>query len=252
MMNAGIEIRVEPDETAALQAAADALMETARSAAAAAGCASIAISGGNTPRGMHRLLARAPYAAGISWDRVHFFWADERMVPYEDPASNFGAAQADFLEILPQPPAGVHAIPADGDPEAAARRYEEALRQHFQQLNLSEPVFDLICLGLGADGHTASLFPGSPVLSEPRRWAAACKGGVPDVWRITLTLSILNRARRIVFLVTGEGKAAAVRHVLSGSWPILPAQQVCPPAGRTTWVLDRAAASLLSHSLFYV
>ena len=252
MMNAGIEIRVEPDETAALQAAADVLMETVRSALTTAGCASIAISGGSTPRGMHRLLARPPYAAGISWDRVHLFWADERMVPYEDPASNFGAARPDFLENLPRPPAGVHPIPAAGDPEVAARRYEEDLRQHFRQLNLADPIFDLICLGLGADGHTASLFPESPVLNEQRRWAAAWKGGAPEVWRITLTLSVLNRAHRILFLVTGEGKAAAVRHVLGGSWPVLPAQQVCPSAGQTTWVLDRAAASLLSHSLFSV
>jgi 6-phosphogluconolactonase len=246
------DIRVMPDARAALQAAADLLRETTKAAVDAAGRATIAISGGATPRGMHRLLAQPPYAMDIPWERLDLFWADERMVPCEDPASNFGAARSDFIERLLRPLAGVHPIPATGDPEAAARRYEEALRQHFRQLNLADPIFDLICLGLGADGHTASLFPESPVLSEQRRWAAAWQGGVPKVWRITLTLSVLNRARRIVFLVTGEGKAPAVRHVLGGSLPVLPAQQVCPPSGRTTWVLDRAAASLSPHSLFSV
>ncbi len=247
----GVEIRVEPDEAAALQATADVLRETVRSAVATAGCVSIAISGGRTPRGMHRLLSRPPYAAGISWDRVHLFWTDERLVSHEHPASNFGAARTDFLQFLPRSPGGLHPVPVSSDGDASARRYEEEIRRHFHQRHLDEPVFDLILLGLGADGHTASLFPGSPVLSEQRRWAAAVKGGEPDVERVTLTYPVLNSARRILFLVTGESKAAAVRHVATGAKPLLPAQQVRPRSGRVSWVIDRAAASRLPHSLSF-
>jgi len=247
-----VEIRVEPDEAAALQATADVLRETVRSAVTNAGCASIAISGGSTPRGMHRLLSRPPYAEGISWDRVHLFWTDERLVSHEHPASNFGAARTDFLQSLPRSPGGLHPVPVSSDGDASARRYEEEIRRHFHQRHLDEPVFDLILLGLGADGHTASLFPGSPVLSEQRRWAAAVKGGEPDVERVTLTYIVLNNARRVLFLVTGDSKAAAVRHVLTDAAPVLPAQRIRPPAGSVAWVLDRTAASLLPRSLFSV
>jgi 6-phosphogluconolactonase len=251
-MNADIEIRVEPDEAAALHVAAEVFIETVHTAAVVTGCATIAISGGSTPRGMHRLLAGPPYAARIFWERVHLFWVDERLVSYEHPASNFGAARMDFLNCLPQPPGGLHPVPVSGDGDTAARRYEEEIRRHFHQLHLEEPVFDLIALGLGADGHTASLFPGSSVLSEQRRWAVAVIGGQPEVERVTLSYTVLNCARRVLFLVTGENKAAVVRHVLGGSLPVLPAQKVCPLTGRTTWVLDRSAASLLGHSLFSV
>ena len=244
-MKTDMEIRVEVDSQTALMTAADVLTETARSAVAESGCASIAISGGATPRGMHRLLVQRPLVTRVPWDRIHLFWADERLTPYDDPASNFGAACTDFIEKLPQPPAGVHPIPVSGDIDTLARRYEEELSIHFRQRHLTEPVFDLILLGLGADGHTASLLPRSKALEERIRWAAAVKGGEPDVWRITLTYAVLNRARRIVFLVTGAGKAAVVRHVLTASSPVLPAQLVCPQAGQVTWVLDQAAAALL-------
>jgi len=247
----GIEIRVESDEAAALQAAADVLSETTRFAVTTAGCASIAISGGRTPRGMYRLLARPPYAAAIPWDRVHLFWTDERLVSHEHPASNFGAARTDFLQSLPRAPGGLHPVPVSSDGDASARRYEEEIRRHFHQRHLNEPSFDLILLGLGADGHTASLFPGSPVLSEQRRCSAAVKGGEPDVERVTLTYPVLNCARRILFLVTGESKAAQVRHVVTGAKPLLPAQRVRPRSGRVDWVMDRAAASLLPDSLFF-
>lgn len=197
---------------------------------------------------MHRLLARPPYAAAIPWDLLHLFWVDERLVAYGDPASNYGAARADFIEALPLPPGSVHPVPVCGGGEALALRYEEELRGHFRQRGLVEPVFDLVFLGLGADGHTASLYPASPVLSEEQRWTAAVKGGEPDVERVTLTYAILNRARRIVFLVTRESKAAMVCHVLTGGSPVLPAQRIRPQAGQITWVLDRAAATMLENS----
>jgi 6-phosphogluconolactonase len=170
-------------------------------------------------------------------------------VPYAHPDSNFGAARTDFIEKLALRPAGVHPVPVAGDPEALARRYEEELRAHFRTRRIAEPVFDLIILGVGADGHTASLFPGSPALEERLRWTAAVKGGPPDVWRVTLTYAVLNRARRVVFLACGARKAAVVRRVLTASPPDLPAQRVRPPAGRVTWVLDPAAAALLESPI---
>jgi 6-phosphogluconolactonase len=173
---------------------------------------------------------------------------DERLVAYEDPTSNYGTARADFIESLPQAPGGVHPVPVHGDGEAMALRYEQEIREHFRQRDLVDPVFDLVFLGLGGDGHTASLFPATPALGEQRRWTAAVKGGEPDVERVTLTYAILNRARRIVFLVTGESKAAVVRHVLTGASPVLPAQRIRPQAGHITWVLDQAAAAMLENS----
>jgi 6-phosphogluconolactonase len=248
-MNTGLDIRVETDIGAAGRAAADVLLETVRVDAAGAGCVSIAISGGSTPRGMHRLLAQNPYASDIAWDRLHLFWADERLVPYEHPDSNFGAARTDFIEKLAIRPAGVHPVPVAGDPGDLARRYEEELRAHFRMRRLAEPIFDLIILGVGADGHTASLFPGSPALEERLRWTAALKGGQPEVWRVTLTYAVLNLSRRVVFLACGASKAAVVRRVLTASPPGLPAQRVRPPAGRVTWVLDPAAAALLESPI---
>jgi len=238
---------VERDTGAARRAAADVLLETSRSAGG--GCVSIAISGGSTPRGMHRLWAQSPYVSDIAWDRIHVFWADERLVPYADPDSNFGAAHTDFIKKLALRPAGVHPVPVEGAPEDLARRYEEELRAHFRMRRLAEPVFDLIILGVGTDGHTASLFPGSPALEERLRWTAAVKGGEPEVWRISLTYAVLNRARRVVFLVCGASKAAVVRRVLSAFPPDLPAQRVQPPAGHVTWVLDPAAATLLESPI---
>jgi 6-phosphogluconolactonase len=247
-MSTAIDTVVAADSCSALQAAAELLRDAARAAVTAAGAASLALSGGATPRGMHRMLVQPPYVAAIPWNRLHLFWVDERLVSYENPASNYGAARADFIESLPQSPASIHPVPVHGDGEAMALLYAEEIAGHFRQRNLAEPVFDVVFLGLGADGHTASLFPASPALAEQRRWAAAVKGGDPDVERVTLTCAVLNRARRVVFLVTGESKAAVVRHVLTEASPLLPAQRIRPPAGRITWVLDRAAAALLGNS----
>jgi 6-phosphogluconolactonase len=238
-----VAIRVEADTAAAALCAARLFRDTVRAAAAEAGWATVAVSGGATPRAMHRLLAEPPLSEDIPWARMHLFWADERLVPYEDAASNFGAAREDWLAALQHPPAGVHPVPVCGTPAELARRYEEELREHFRQRRLNAPVFDLVLLGLGADGHTASLLPGSRAVEELQRWTTAVKGGDPPAWRVSLTRAVLNRTRHIVFLVTGAAKSAAVRHVLAGMAPPLPAQRVRPLAGRTTWVLDAAAAS---------
>ncbi len=230
------------DAEAAARTAADWLRETTASAVAAAGRAFIALSGGATPRRMQRLLATAPYAAAIPWERVHLFWVDERMVPASDPASNFGAARQDFIGALAPRLGGVHPIGVSDDPERSAQRYEDELRAHFRRQGEEGPVFDLIFLGIGPDGHTASLFPGSPVLAETRRWTAAVKGGRPDLWRVTLTYPALNRARQVVFLVTGADKAAVLRRLWTDPQAALPAQRVRPQNGTLRWIVDREAA----------
>jgi 6-phosphogluconolactonase len=242
-----IDLRVEADIEAAWRTAADAIAHAIAMGVSAAGTAAIAVSGGETPRGVHRLLAEPPWVDAIPWGRLHVFWADERLVPYQDPDSNFGAACLDWLGRLPCAPAGVHPVPVEMPPEAAADRYAQELRSHFQGRGAPEPILDLAVLGVGSDGHTASLFPGLPALDEQQRWTAAVKGGIPDVWRVTLTYPVLNRARRVLFLAAGDAKAAVVRRILSGAPPGLPAQRVRPAAGRITWVLDRAAARLLDR-----
>lgn len=217
---------------------------------AAAGRFSVALSGGSTPRALYRLLAAPPFSEAIDWPRVHLFWGDERFVPAEHPDSNYGLAREAFISRVPIPAVNVHPIPTEsGDPEAAAARYEEALRQFFPAPEGEMPHFDLVLLGLGADGHTASLFPGSPALDEHDRLVVATYVPKLSAWRLTLTPPLLRGARHVLFLVAGLDKASALREVLEGPYDPyrLPAQLVQPDEGDLTWLVDEAAASLLKR-----
>jgi 6-phosphogluconolactonase len=240
----GVGLCVEADLAAAWRAGAEMIARAVTEAVSASGAAAIAISGGQTPRGMHRLLAEPPYGDAIPWERLHVFWVDERLVPYHDAASNFGAARSDWFDRLPRKPAGLHPVPV-GPPEQAADRYADELRAFARRCGTADPVFDLVELGVGPDGHTASLFPQHPALEERTRWTAAVKGGSPDVWRVSLTFPVLNRARRALFLTAGEAKADIVHRTLTEAPPVLPAGRIRPAAGEVTWVLDRAAARLV-------
>ncbi|HEY8697695.1 MAG TPA: 6-phosphogluconolactonase [Rhizomicrobium sp.] len=201
----------------------------------------LALSGGSTPKLLYRELAT--FGARIAWDRLEFYWGDERFVPHDDPRSNCRMARETMLDAVPVDPAKVHPIPTDGDPQSAARRYEETLRQAYGAPVLGErPLFDLVLLGLGEDGHTASLFPGSPLLTETERWVAAATGATAEP-RITLTFPPLESSRAILFLVTGEEKARAVQRVLAGD-RAMPAARLAA-LGEAIWLLDSAAASLL-------
>lgn len=243
-MNADIVICADHDQ--AVRAAAEEMVLGARDAVARDGSASIALSGGATPRAFHRLLGQSPFAVEMPWEQIHLFWVDERLVSYDHPDSNFGAARRDFIDALHRRPAGIHPIPVGGKPPEMAQRYEQALRRHFRSPGAPAPTFDLVFLGLGTDGHTASLLPGSAALKEPQRWAVAVKGGQPDLWRVSMTAILLNRARRIVVLATGAAKADIVQRVLVGPFsPGLPVQAVKLETGRTLWLLDRASASNL-------
>jgi 6-phosphogluconolactonase len=203
---------------------------------------SLVLSGGSTPGALYRLLAAEPYASQILWTGVHLFWGDERSVPPGDPGSNYHLAYETLISQVPIPAENVHPMPGELEPEAAARAYESALTDYFCG---PHSRFDLVLLGLGGDGHTASLFPGSRALEESQRLALPVQASYQDrpAHRVTLTLPAINAARDILFLVTGETKSAIVAAVLDGPKVGLPAQRVRPTAGQVTWLLDAVAAA---------
>ena len=203
--------------------------------------ATVCLAGGSTPERLYRLLAQPPYRERIAWERLEFFWGDERFVPLEHPDSNAGMARRALLDHVPARAERVHPIPtAAPDAETAARDYETLLRGRFPGPG---PRFDVLLLGLGADGHVASLFPGSPALEEASRWVVSTRPGLaPLVERVTLTLPALNAARNVVFLAAGAGKRRAVTQALSGRPPLMPGAQVRPADGQTLWLVDKEAA----------
>jgi 6-phosphogluconolactonase len=205
----------------------------------------IAISGGDTPVSMQRLLAGDSYRPRAPWSDTHIFWVDERCVPVNHTSSNYGRALRDFLEAVPIPSTQVHNMPVNLPVEKGALKYEQELIAFFQLQKGEAPAFDLIFLGLGPDGHTASLFPGSSALEEKHRLILPVKGGCPDVDRLTMTLPVLNNARKIVFLVSGKGKARIVHELLTQGQKEFPARKIRPVNGDLLWVLDRSAASLM-------
>jgi len=213
---------------------------------------SVALSGGSTPLALYRLLAEAPLREAIDWSRVHLFWGDERFVPLDHPDSNYGAAREAFVSRVPIPAENVHPIPTEvADPETAATQYEDTLRRFFSLSEGDIPRFDLVLLGLGPEGHTASLFPESAALDEHKRLVVATFVSKLAAWRVTLTPPVLSSARQVMFLVAGPDKAAVLRDVLEGPYDPhrLPAQLVRPPDGDLIWLVDEAAASLLSAGL---
>ncbi len=225
--------------------AADIFCKRARDCINDQGRFAVALSGGSTPRPVHRLLCQEPYCSDIPWANTHVFWVDERCVAETNPASNFGAAKEDFLDHIPISPSQIHPMPAAAVPEDGARQYEEELRESFGWDQSGFPSFDLVFLGIGQDGHTASLFPGHGALDERQRWVVAVKGENPNVSRLTMTLPVINRAREIVFLVSGKGKAPVMRAVFEESSTQLPAQRIQPVNGRLVWFMDQEASSLL-------
>ncbi|MGQ9665919.1 MAG: 6-phosphogluconolactonase [Anaerolineae bacterium] len=239
----GAEIVVLPDAQAVAEEAARRFAAAGQEAIAARGRYAAALAGGRTPALLYRLLASDEWHGALPWDRVHLFWGDERCVPAEHPDSNFGLAWREWLSHIDIPPANLHRIPCEEEPERAAMEYEEELRGFFGE----EPAFDLIFLGVGEDGHTASIFPSTPAVLETRRWVMVNHRVGDPTPRVTLTLPVLNAARHVVFLVTGERKAVVVCRILLDPTlhrNALPAARVRSWTGSVTWLLDEPAAVL--------
>jgi len=234
---------VLPTPEAVAEAAADRIVAAARNAIGRRGRFRIALSGGSTPRPVYALLSAPPRVGAVDWSRVEFFWGDERCVPPDHPESNYGVARALLLEHLPGVRNdAIHRMPADlPDREQEARRYQAQIAAAFglQPDASRPPAFDLVWLGMGRDGHTASLFPGTMALDERRRWVVASWAPAPAAWRITLTLPIINAARSVLFVVTGADKAGPLGSVRSGS-DEHPAARV--HARSTLWLVDARAA----------
>lgn len=245
-MSAEPELRVFPGPAEVAAAAAAEVLARGAEAVTARGAFSLALAGGSTPRALYALLADpgGPFAARMPWERTQVFFGDERHVSPDHPDSNFRMASQALLERVPVPAENVHRIRGElPDADAAAAAYERELRATLGE----PPALDLVLLGLGEDGHTASLFPGSPALEERERWVVAPWVEPLGKRRITLTLPALEAARQVIFLVTGAGKSASLRRALrepSGAEPV-PASRVRPGSGRVLWLADRAAAASL-------
>jgi 6-phosphogluconolactonase len=242
-MNERGELRVCADAGAVAQALADAFIAAGRAAIAERGAFAVALSGGNTPRAAYELLAADPLRTSLPWSDVFIYFGDERCVPPDDERSNYRMAREAFLDAIPIPEANVARMHGEIDPGLAANEYASILRADLG----ANPRFDLIMLGLGEDGHTASLFPGIAQNVEENSLVEAAYAQSQGMWRVTVTPKLINAARRVVFAVEGVAKAHALAAVYEGPRDPLtyPAQLVQPSSGELTWLVDEAAASLL-------
>jgi 6-phosphogluconolactonase len=211
-------------------------------ALAAQGPCRVSLSGGSTPKALYGLLASDEFRGRFPWQKVFWYWGDERFAPPDHPDSNYRMAREAMLAKVPAPAENIHPVPTDGSPEEAARRYERMLQRAYgaSTLDPSRPLFDIMLLGLGADGHTASLLPGDPALDERTRWVVAVSHGRPEV-RITLTYPAIESSRHVAFLVEGISKAPVLSAIRAGE-SRAPAARV-QPVGELIWFVDRAAAA---------
>jgi len=240
---------VEADAAALARRAAQYFVEMAEEAVAARGRARIAISGGSTPKAAFQLLGdpAQPWRVRMPWDRIDLYWVDERCVPPDHPDSNYRMTREALLDHAPLKPEQIHRMEGELKPEEAAARYESELRNGFRLEGAETPRFDLLELGMGPDGHTASLFPHTEALHEMGRLCVANHVENKEAWRITLTWPVINHARSVFFLIGGADKAEVLHEVMMGPQDAarLPSQFIRPASGILTLILDRAAAALL-------
>lgn len=242
-------VRSFADEAAVFRAAADRFAEIAQAAVAQRGKMTIALAGGSTPKALYQLLTTEPYRSAVAWDKIEFFFGDERSVPPDHADSNYRM----FMETLPAKitiaTERVHRMRGEADDlDAAAREYQQELARVLGvPASGPPPALDLILLGMGGDGHTASLFPDTKALGETVRWVVANHVPQMSTWRITLSYGAINAARHVQFMVTGEGKAARLADVLEGPSDVerLPSQGIHPSPGEVEWLVDRGAAAQL-------
>jgi 6-phosphogluconolactonase len=270
-------IQTFPTSEALADAVARHIVACAAEAIAANGRFTLALSGGSTPQAAYRRLAKTRLMRAGFWRLSHILWGDERCVPPDDPRSNYRMAREALLDSVPIPAEQIHRIKGEIDPERAAAEYEQTLRSlltcHPERSegsargragDSSDPSLalrmtpaalrmtaslDLVLLGLGEDGHTASLFPGQPAVRETERWVLAVPAPTGDMWRVTLTPAILNQAKHVTFVVSGASKSQPLAQVIRGPFDpdLLPAQAIRPHEGRLTWMVDEAAAARLPY-----
>ncbi len=244
---AALKILPSPKDIA--EAAAALFAARAAGAVSERGRFTAALSGGRTPVALYARLAAPPFVSQIPWVRVHLLWVDERCVPPDHADSNYRLVRELLIDRVPIPPANVHRMEGEADPAEAGARYEALLRERFSADGGKTPDLDFALLGLGEDGHTASLFPGTGAVRETTRWVVGHYVDPQRRWRITLTPPAINAARMVVFIATGAGKAAVLKDILQGPYmpDQLPAQAVRPAPGRLLWMLDREAAKFLNR-----
>jgi 6-phosphogluconolactonase len=244
------KVKIFADPQLLARAAVEQFVYIAAQAIQAHGIFTAALSGGSTPHLLYRLLGSEPFSEQVDWLNTHFFWGDERCVPPDHPESNYLKAQKDLLDHIPVLEENIHRIQAELPPQKAAEDYEETLLRFFSSMTDNEDreqaSFDLVLLGMGDDGHTASLFPGTEVIHEETHWVKALYVDKLAAWRITLTPAILNRAKHILFLAAGAGKSYTLQRVIYGSYQPdrYPAQIIRADNGELVWMVDEAAATL--------
>jgi 6-phosphogluconolactonase len=239
-----MKIQVYPDAEAVSHAAAAYFVQLSRQAIDRQDYFTVVLSGGSTPKRVHELLGQPPYRDQVDWPKVHVFWGDERCVPLDHPQSNAKMAFDTLLNHVPIPREQIHVMSGELPPAESAAQYEAVLLKYFPD---GMPVFDLLFLGMGDDGHTASLFPGTAVLQEKTHWVKENYVEKMNVYRITLTAPAINQADAIVFLVAGAGKAQVLHEVLEGPYQPerLPSQLIRPGNCEAFWLIDEAAAANL-------
>jgi 6-phosphogluconolactonase len=243
-------MHVFPDVNQLSRAAADEVVRAAEQAIGVRGRFTIALSGGSTPRRLYQLFAESPHRERVRWPRVEFFWGDERTVPPDHPDSNFRMANEALLHKLDIPAYNLHRMQGERpDLAAAARDYAAEIARVFAMTSNGPPSLDLVLLGMGPEGHTASLFPDTAALKEAEQWVVANHVPQKKTYRLTMTPSLLNRATQVMFLIAGADKAAILAEVLEGPADPqrLPSQLIRPTAGNLHFFLDQAAAAQLKH-----
>jgi 6-phosphogluconolactonase len=241
-----MSISISLDTATLMHDAAQQILTLSRAAIDAHDVCHIALSGGSTPNALFRLMASPEYITQFDWAHIHLWWSDERYVPLESPELNYNMANDALIRHVRIPPANVHRTPVERPAAEAAEDYEAEI---VRTVGNSLPAFDVILLGLGDDGHTASCFPGTLAALPPDRLVAAHYVNKVKMWRITFTPRLLNAAQHVIFLVSGTGKAAVLERVLHGPYQpdVLPAQIVAPHPGDLTWMIDAGAAANLSN-----
>jgi 6-phosphogluconolactonase len=242
-----IDLRRFPDSQSLAGGAAEYFVSTVNQTLDTQNQCGVALSGGSTPKAMFQLLASSEFSSRLDWTKIHIFWVDERSVPPDHADSNYRVTKDYLLDHIPIPQENVHRIQAELDPKEAAQLYEATLTAWFGQ-NSALPEFDLILLGMGDDGHTASLFPHTIALAETDRWVVANEVPKLATWRITLTASVINSAINVAFLISGESKARTLYSVLQGEYvpQDFPSQRIQPERGHLVWLVDSASSSLLT------